>query len=457
MEGKGSLNEETAVAAESSAGRGVLPTIFLTVFIDLIGFAIIFPLFPAMLDYYLPREESGGMLHALIENLRSISGTESQVAVLFGGILGSLYSTLQFFFAPLWGSLSDRTGRRPVLVVTIAGITASYALWFFSGSFALLVAARVLGGVMSGNISVATAAIADVTTPRNRARGMALVGIAFGLGFTIGPAIGAGLSGIDLTRHAPALAHWGVNPFSAAAAGALILSLANLFWVLRRFPETLGAAERGKARSVERSSNIVKLFAPKEYPGVNRANLVYFFFFLAYSGMEFTLVFLAAERFAFTPRDNAFLFVFVGILMALIQGGVVRRLAPRLGEKNLTLAGFALLLPGFLLTGFATSPAMLYLGLGFLAAGGALVTPCLSALVSLYTPADRQGEVLGIFRSLGALARAVGPVIACLVYWRFGSSAPYVWSAAWLLLPIALSVRLPEPRRAGGGATAGPP
>ena len=441
------MNEQEQ-AGVTKPKKGVLLTIFLTVFIDLIGFAIIFPLFPAMLTYYLESEETGG-IHHLTDFLRSIAGSASdfQIAVLFGGVLGSIYSTLQFVCAPLWGRLSDRIGRRPVLVVTITGIAASYVLWFFSGTFFLLIAARLLGGIMSGNISVATAAIADSTTPANRAKGMALVGIAFGLGFTIGPAIGGALSGIHLDTLIPGAAAWGVNPFSAAAAGALLLSAVNLFWVVRRFPETLSSVERGKAPGVQRTANILKLFGPKEFPGVNLANLIYFIFFLAFSGMEFTLVFLAAERFQYTPMDNAYMFVFVGLLMALVQGGVVRRMAPRVGEKRLALLGVALVLPGFVVTGLAGGTGMLYLGLALLATGAAMVTPCLSALVSLYTPASRQGEVLGIFRSLGALARAVGPIVACLVYWRYGSRTPYLAGAVILVLPLALAFRLRQPEK----------
>ena len=419
-------------------------TIFVTVLIDLIGFSIIFPLFPAMLEYYLAREPDGSSFHRLIAWLREVSGDEAYLPVLFGGVLGSLYSTLQFLCAPFWGSLSDRKGRRPILLLTITGIAVSYILWFFSGSFAILIAARLLGGLMSGNISVATAAVADSTTPEKRAGGMAVIGIAFGIGFTFGPAVGGALSQINLLEIAPGLEAWGVNPFSTAALGAFLLSVFNLFLVTRRFPETLkGIDPSGPRRTV----NPLKLFGPKQLPGVNRTNLMYFVFFFAFSGMEFTLVFLAAERFDFQPLDNAWMFVFVGVVMALVQGGIVRRMVPRVGEKKMALTGVLLTIPGLLVTGLATSIGMLYLGLAFLATGGALVTPCLSALVSLYTPTERQGEVLGIFRSLGALARAIGPIAACVAYWRFGSQTPYLAGAVLLIIPLALGAKLPRPNR----------
>ncbi|MGB0344499.1 MAG: MFS transporter, partial [Coraliomargarita sp.] len=190
----------------NAPGRQTLPIVFLTLFLDLVGFSIIFPLFPAMLDYYLPQEGggSGGLLGKLIAPIATLaenSGAEDprfMTAVLFGGILGSLYSVLQFICAPLWGACSDRVGRRKVLLITIAGLALSYAAWFFAASFWMLVLARVLGGVMGGNLSVATAAVADVTSREKRAGGMAIVGIAFGLGFLVGPAIGGLSSRIDL-------------------------------------------------------------------------------------------------------------------------------------------------------------------------------------------------------------------------------------------------------------------
>ena len=203
--------------------------IFLTLFLDLVGFSIIFPLFPSMLNYYLEMEQGGTLLTKLLDALHSISGTQPtngvpspQVVALFGGVLGSLYSLLQFLFAPVWGIVSDRIGRRPVLLLTIAGIAVSYVLWFFSGSFTLLLISRLIGGIMSGNISAATAAIADVTTAKNRAKGMGMVGAAFGLGFIMGPAIGGSLSLADLTEMAPSLQRFGVNPFSMAAGAACL-------------------------------------------------------------------------------------------------------------------------------------------------------------------------------------------------------------------------------------------
>ena len=184
-----------------------------------------------------------------------------------------------------------------------------------------------------------------------------------------------------------------------------------------------------------------------------RTSWTYFTYFLAFSAMEFTLTFLAFERFSgpgdtdpWTERDNMWMFVFVGLLIALVQGGVVRRLVPRMGEKKLALAGLVLTLPGLLLVGLAGGVSTLYAGLAFMAVGSGLAMPTLSALVSRYAPSERQGLALGSFRSAGALSRAVGPILGGLLYWKLGSAAPYYAGTVFLLLPVLLAFGLPRCR-----------
>ena len=301
---------------------------------------------------------------------------------------------------------------------------------------------------MGGNISVATAAMADSTDEKNRAKGMGMIGMAFGLGFILGPAIGALLAGIDMQG-------WGLpglNPFSAAATGAFLLSLWNLSWVRKSFQESLPEEARGKAHQAGRPISPLKLFRGFDIPGVTRTNLVYFLFLVAFAGMEFTLTFVANDRFGYKSRDMMWIFIFVGLIIALVQGGIVRRMAPKMGEKKVTLYGLILLVPGLLVTGTADSVGLFYLGLAFLAVGSALATPCLTALASLYTPADRQGEVLGTFRSLGALSRAVGPIIACAAYWKLGSVSPYYGATALVLIPILMALGLPAVPKRGNEA-----
>ena len=431
----------------SPQARSALIAMFVTLFIDLVGFSIIFPLFPAMLEHYLATEGTEGALGALVSGLERFASATggpggAGVTVLFGGVLGSLYSLLQFACAPILGSLSDRHGRRPILLLSIAGILVSYVMWFFAGSFLWLVLSRTIGGMMAGNISTASAVVADVTSAKNRSKGMALIGMAFGLGFILGPAIGGFTAMIDLTERWPGLADYGVNPFSAPALAAALLALVNLLFVLFRFKETL-RPEVSTPDRPQRLVNPIALFRTDSYPGVTTTNLTNFVFLSVFSGMEFSLTFLAMDRFGYGPRDNAFIFLFVGLVLAGMQGGYVRRRSGVIGPKRMCLHGLITVAPGLALIGFAPNTPVLYVGLFFLAAGSAQVIPCLTALASLYAPAHEQGRVLGVFRSLGALARGVGPLVACLLYWRLGPTAAYAIGAAGMTVPILMAATLP--------------
>lgn len=437
--------------------------VWLTLFIDLVGFSIIFPLFPAMLEYYLGKGEAGGgWLASAVGQLNQLAGggdsdqPSFMTAVLFGGILGSLYSLLQFAAAPLWGALSDRIGRRPVLLITVAGIAASYLMWFFASPFWLLVLARALGGLMAGNLSVATAAVADITRREQRTQGLALVGIAFGLGFVVGPAIGGLSALIDLTQLMPTLANWGVNPFSVPALISFFLALFNLWWIYSHFNESLPSTNKQGSHDgaqAEKSAThggpllALKLFSHK-LPQVRRVNMVYLLFMLAFSGMEFTLTFLAVERLAFSTVQNGLMFVFIGLVLVIVQGGIVRRVSGRISEVKLAGAGMALGFAAFLLLSQAQATLLFFVGLACMASAVALTSPTLSALVSLYSDKDEQGRSLGLFRSAGSLARAFGPIIAAYLFFRFGSATAYAVCALFLLIPLALTVRLPHPVKA---------
>lgn len=440
---------------EAQKGQGSrLPVIFLTLFLDLVGFSIIFPLFPAMLDYYLPGGDGGqsllGQLVAPLAHWAEQSGAEDprfMTAVLFGGILGSLYSILQFICAPLWGAYSDRVGRRRVLLITIAGMALSYIAWFFAASFWVLIIARVVGGIMGGNLSVATAAVADITTREKRSSGLAIVGIAFGLGFIVGPAIGGLSAMIDLTELLPALQNVGVNPFSVPALVSLTLTLINLAWVYRRFGETLPEASRNTPLTQRRGLAIFRIFQCPE-PATRRTNFVYLIYMLAFSGMEFTLTFLAVERFAFSPAQNGGMFVFIGLILVLVQGGIVRRLATPVGEKRLALAGLACGVAAFLALAMAAQLGLFFGALALMAFSIGLASPTLSALVSLYSNDADQGANLGVFRSAGSLARAIGPLVAAFVYFIYGSQSAYLFGAVVVIIPLVMALKLPKPVKA---------
>ncbi len=444
------MTQSAPEPTNADQGRRTLGIVFLTLFLDLVGFSIIFPLFPAMLDYYLPNgagsESLLGQLVGPLNDWAVRSGAENprlMTAVLFGGILGSLYSLLQFVCAPLWGAYSDRVGRRKVLLITIAGLALSYVAWFFAASFWVLVLARVLGGIMGGNLSVATAAVADVTSREKRSGGMAIVGIAFGLGFLVGPAIGGLCSLIDLTDLFPGLTKFGVNPFSLPALVSLVLAVLNLLWVARRFDETLPESKRGQASEHKERLPIFHLFQHGD-AAVKRTNLTYLIYMLAFSGMEFTLTFLAVERLGFSPAQNGGMFVFIGFVLVLVQGGFVRRMAPKLGEKKLAVAGLLCGVVAFLILSIALKLGIFFTALGVMALSIGLVSPTMSALVSLYSTESEQGKALGVFRSAGSLARAIGPLMAAFVYFSYGSQSAYLFGAAIVVLPFLMSLSLPK-------------
>ncbi len=432
--------------SQPSPNKKNLGAILLTLYIDLAGFSIIFPLFPGMLDYYFEKSGNSGILAWVIPHLDSITGGGHYTAVLFGGVLGSLYSIMQFIFSPIWGGRSDRLGRKSVLKITLIGTAASYLIWLLSGSFELFVAGRILGGIMAGNISVATAAVADMTTRENRSKGMAMVGAVFGLGFITGPAIGAFLSKVNPLDYFPQLEAYGINPFSTPALISLILAIVNYFWLVSHFKESLDPAHIDSSAPRSAWKSITGLISI-ENKNVRNANWVFFVFIAAFSGMEFTLTFFAAEKFAYSPAQNGYIFLYIGFLLVLIQGGLVRRLAPKIGERPLSIIGIASGLIAFLVLSQADTEFKFYVSLTFMSLAGGFVNPGMSALVSLYSPANKQGANIGLFRSAGSLARAVGPITAAGMYWYFNASAAYLFAAIVIFIPLYRCFLLPNPNK----------
>ncbi|MFT6561672.1 MAG: MFS family permease [Limisphaerales bacterium] len=423
--------------------KPTLLIVFLTVFIDVVGFSIIFPLFPEMLDYYLKLDGKESLIGSLVVWLDQFAGGDKNaVATLFGGVVGSLYGFLQFVFAPIWGAYSDRHGRRPTLIFTLAGIVLANLIWVFAGSFALLVLGRALGGIMAGNISTASAVAADITTGKNRASGMIIIGVALGLGFILGPAIGGFAYGWQLVEPGKAVAGLALHPFSGPAIIALAIAGVNWLLVIFLLSESL-PPEKREQQLAKRGFNPFAQLKRINLPGVARTNLMYFAYWSAFSSVEFTITFFATETFGFKPVDIAWMFVFIGVSLIFFQGGVARQLIKRVGERRTALFGVCSTLPGFLIIGNATSVPMLYGGLLLMTAGSGMTMPSLNSLVSRYTPADRQGLSLGVFRSLGSLSRATGPIIGGLLYWKFDSSMPYWVGAAFLIIPFFMALNLP--------------
>lgn len=445
-------------APVASAQRRTLGLIFLTVFMDIVGFSIIIPLFPHLLDHYITHEGAVGTLIGSLNAAAEWMGGDTvfKKSVLFGGLLSTLYSLLQFVFSPIWGALSDRLGRRRILTVTLAGNALSYLLWIFAAQFWVVVVTRLISGMMAGNIAVASAAAADITDEKERTKGMAVVGIAIGLGFVFGPVIG-GLASSAQFAHGPAVGSFGLNPFSVPAAIAASLALLNFLLVVKFFPETL-APERRAAADARRPS--VFDLATVRSSAVRRTSFANLVYQVAFTGMENTIVFLTFALFLYSPRDNAWLFLFNGACMIFAQG-LARQLVKRLGQRKVIMLGMLIASVAFVWVALIPAPKAgvpfpawaepsFYAGLGLISFATGLILPSVSALVSLYSDASEQGRNLGILRSAGSLARVIGPVTAALLYFHFGSHFWVYVGAALLMLPAIWIVRgLPAPESEG--------
>jgi len=432
--------------------RRILGLIFLTVFMDIVGFSIIIPLFPHLLDHYIRAEGSSGTLIGSMNAAAEWMGGDTvfKKTVLFGGLLSTLYSLLQFVFSPIWGAWSDRIGRRRILTITLAGNALSYLLWVFAAQFWVVVATRLVSGMLAGNIAVASAAAADVTDEKERTKGMAVVGVAIGLGFVFGPVIGGLAAGFQFA-HSAATGSFGLNPFSVPAVIAASLAFLNYLLVVRFFPETLPPQRRALADA--RRPSVFDL-AQVRSSAVRRASFANLVYQIAFTGMENTIVFLTLALFAYSPRDNAWLFLFNGACMIFAQG-LARQLVKRLGQRKVVMLGMLIaagaflwvaLIPPALAADGDGAKTSFYLGLGLISFATGLILPSVSALVSLYSDASEQGRNLGILRSAGSLARVVGPVTAALLYFHFGSHFWVYLGGALLMLPAIWIVRgLPDP------------
>jgi MFS family permease len=440
--------------------RRILGLIFLTVFMDIIGFSIIIPLFPHLLEHYIKAEGAAGTLIGGLSSLAEAMGGDTvfKKTILFGGLLSTLYSLLQFIFSPIWGALSDRFGRRGILTVTLAGSALSYVLWIFAAQFWVVVLTRLVCGMMAGNIAVASAAAADVTDEKERTKGMAVVGIAIGMGFLCGPIIG-GFTAPDTSGPvAAATSPFGLNLFSTSAAIAAFMACANFLLVWAFFPETLPPEKRA-AKDAQRPSVFdLANVRSQEVRRTSFANLIYQ---IGFTGMENTIVFLTLALFAYSPRDNAMLFLFNGASLVLAQG-LSRRVVGRVGQRKVVLFGFLTAVVAFLLVAVIPTPVpggvlpawgkpVFFLGMGLISFATGLILPSVSSLVSLYSDATEQGRNLGILRSAGSLARVIGPISAALLYFHFGSHFWVYIVAAALMLPAFWIVRnLPDPQGQAG-------
>ena len=351
-----------------SRKRSPLAIIFVTVFIDLVGFGIVIPVLP------LYAERFGA-------------------SPLVIGLLLGVYSAMQCICAPLLGKLSDRVGRRPVLLVSIIGTSLGFLLMGLAHTLWLLFVARIIDGITGGNISTAQAYIADVTPPQERSRGMGLIGAAFGLGFIFGPAIGGVLSHVSLAA-----------PFLFAAA----LAAGNAMAIYALVPESLPAERRGRA--AERIS-VAQIFRQTNGRTLTLVLATYFFTTVAFSLLTATYPLFTERRFGYDATHNGYIFAFQGVLGAVIQGVLLGWLVKVWKERSLAITGAALLAVSLFALPLSLTPVMLLATTALVATGHGLVAATLNGLASKSAGAATQGRVLGLMQSAASLARIAGPVL----------------------------------------------
>jgi DHA1 family tetracycline resistance protein-like MFS transporter len=410
--------------------RRGLAVVFLVVFVDLAGFGIVIPILPFF--------------------ARSFGASELVI-----GLLAATYSLMQFGFAPLLGALSDRYGRRLVMVVSLAGAVIAWTIFGFATGLATLFVARGLAGAMGGNIAAAQASVADLTTPEERPKALGYLGAAFGLGFVFGPAIGAALAfeGTVAAVDGIAPAFVPVSPFSLPAFGAAATSLLALVLAATLLPATKGETER--------ESQLDALRSALAAPGLRGLLGAFFLVSFAFSGVQIMFIPYVADIYGYTESQAALLLAYIGVLAVVVQGGLIGPLTSRYGDAPLTVFGAGCLAVS--LVGIPVAPAIgrllpdatgvvgfltpqllgLLVVLAALSLGNGVLSVTLTALVSKGA-GSRQGSAFGLTQGAGSLARTIGPVVMGGLYTAVAYWAPFVLGFVLLLPVVVYAVGLPS-------------
>jgi len=393
--------------------------LFLIVFIDLVGFGVIIPLLPFYGVHF--------------------GASAAEVTWMM-----ACYSLAQFFFSPILGRVSDHVGRRPVLLVSLVASVLSYLWLGFADALWMLFAARLLGGAGAGNIAAAQAYITDVTPPESRAKAMGMIGAAFGLGFTIGPALGGLVAGSD-----PGAGGLSRPAFLAASLSALAFVIALMRLRESRPPQARGDAARPSRVKVARDI--------LGRPVLRQLILLFFIGTSAFAAMETTYALWTNSAFGWGPKQVGLVFLYVGLVLVVVQGTLIGRLSRRFGEARLVAAGSALIALGLAGLPFALTLPRLMVVNTLLPLGMGLLNPSLTSLISKEAGADERGGVLGVSQSASSLARILGPAIAGPLFSAYGRDTPYYVAAAVMACVVGMALRLPRAEPSRSAATQSEP
>lgn len=400
--------------------KSALYTVFLVVLIDLMGFGIVLPLLP----FY---------------------SSEFGASTLSIGLLYSVYSFAQLLFSPFWGGLSDRIGRRPIMLVSTLGSVLAYLIFAFSHSFGLLFFSRLLAGVMGGNISTAQAYVADVTENHDRAKGMGLLGAAFGIGFIVGPGLAATLVHPAVARYMPL-----DNKYALPGLAAALLSAVSFLLVALKLPETVDTSRHAASPAAPPRANV---FTPAFWRSLAEQSrgspahtlpLLFGSMFLLSFGqasLYSTFPLFCGQELGLTAERVGMQFVTMGLAAALIQGVLLKPLEKAFGEKTLFLAGGILMAAGLALIPFAHSAGQLTAFLLIMAAGGSLNMPTLTSLISKEADPARMGSMMGSSQGLAALGRMIGPAWGGLLF-GLSFKHPFLMTALLVSLTIFAGLKL---------------
>jgi len=368
--------------------------IFLTIFVNLIGFGIIIPLLPFYAQTF----------------------GASPVVI---GLLFAIFSLCQLIAAPALGDLSDRQGRRPVLIFSLLGTVVSFVMLALAQTLTMLFLARIVDGLSGGNISTARAYVADVTEPKDRARAYGLIGAAFGLGFILGPALSGVLSRVSYTA-----------PIWAAAALTLVATAMAWLWL----PETVHRAQAGTGNPFRYLPELLRR------PLLRRVLVIDFVYWFAFAIFQTTFALFAAIRFGFDAPKTGYFFAAFGVLGAVVQGGFIRPVVRRLGDRSTFMLGLSFAAVGLVAAALTHSVAMFAVTLVPLALGIGFGHPTVSSMVSRAGRGDEQGRVQGAASAVESLGRTLGPVWGNASLQHFGEGTPYLSAAVFLVVTLLLTV-----------------